>query len=378
MDNKNFPSFIFMAIIVSIFMGMTGSAEEIIKDKAILKREKFMNLSYGSYIWSKIIYMAGICLIQTTLFTVVGCPLMGVHGMFAEWLAILFMSAFLSSLIGLLLSKLMNSVVAIYITIPLLLIPQILLCGLVVHFEDLTPESETGNVPLIGDVIPSRWAYEALSVAEYTMNDYEKSFFAKDRERYEAMYYDNVFAHQLEIANETRHDEDMTLLINELPFLMEYSGLKPYTGDWAYGSVEAAILDAKHALKKRYGKLSMEVNKDVNALVRSVGKTELARIKKENCNVQLENLMVNRMTTKLCHVAGGHIVPSSAYVFVAPRGRCGRSQFYCGVKRVGDTLVPTFWFDLGVMIIMCLVLGGVLFMDFDKKIIPLRKFSANK
>lgn len=377
MDNKNFPSFIFMAIIVSIFMGMTGSAEEIIKDRAILKREKFMNLSYGSYIWSKIIYMAFICLVQTTLFIIIGCPLMGVHGMFFEWLAILFVSAFLSSLIGLLLSKLMNSVVAIYITIPLLLIPQILLCGLVVHFEDLNPESKTGNVPVIGDVIPSRWAYEALSVAEYSMNDYEKMFFAKDRERYEAMYYDNVFAHQLEIANETRKESDMALIINELPFLVKYCGLKPYKGDWSYASVDHTIQSARKQIRKRCNKLSMEVNRDINTYVKKHGKTKLAALKKSNCNIQLENLLINKTSTQLCKVCGDCIVPASAYIFVAPRGRCGRSQFYCGVKRVGDTLVPTFWFDLGVLICMCLILGSVLFVDFDgnilKKCLPKKK-----
>lgn len=377
MDNKNFPSFIFMAIIVSIFMGMTGSAEEIIKDRAILKREKFMNLSYGSYIWSKILYMAGVCLIQTALFTVVGCPLMGVHGMFFEWLAILFISAFLSSLIGLLLSKLMNSVVAIYITIPLLLIPQILLCGLVVHFEDLTPDSETGNVPLIGDVIPSRWAYEALSVAEYSMNDYEKMFFEKDRRRYEGMYYDNVFAHELEVANETRKDKDMELIITELPYLLEYSGLEPYEGDWSYWSVDESIQQAKKQIKKRYNKLSMEVNRDVNDYIKKHSKSELATLKKQNCNIQLENLLINKTSQTLCKVCGNHIVPASAYIFVAPRGKCGRSQFYSGVKRVGDTLIPTFWFDFGMLVIMCFILGGVLFIEFDgnilKKYLPKKK-----
>lgn len=378
MDNKNFPSFIFMAIIVSIFMGMTGSAEEIIKDRAILKREKFMNLSYGSYIWSKIIYMAGVCLLQTTLFALVGCALMGIRGMFAEWLAILFVSAFLSSLIGLLLSKFLNSVVAIYITIPLLLIPQILLCGLVVHFDDLTPDSKTGNVPLVGDVIPSRWAYEALSVAEYTMNDYEKMFFEKDRKRFEAMYYDNVFARELERANETRREEDLALLRNELPFLREYCGLEPYAADWDYGSVDSAIVEAKKALKARYGRLSTELGKDIDKYVRAFGKEELSRLKSGSCNVQLENLLVGRSAVKACKVVGANIVPASAFVFVGPRGRCGRSHFYCGIKRLGDWEIPTFWFDLGVMLIMCLVLASILFMDFDKKIISLRDIFRNK
>ena len=72
MDNKNLVSYFFMSVIVATFIGMSGSAEEIIKDRALLKREKFLHLSYSSYIWSKIVFTAGMSLIQTLLFILVG------------------------------------------------------------------------------------------------------------------------------------------------------------------------------------------------------------------------------------------------------------------------------------------------------------------
>jgi ABC-type multidrug transport system permease subunit len=198
MDNKNLVSYFFMSVIVATFIGMSGSAEEIIKDRALLKREKFLHLSYSSYIWSKIVFTAGMSLIQTLLFILVGNFIMGLHGLFFVWWLILFVTALLSNLIGLLLSKTLNSVVAIYISIPLLLIPQILLCGLVVDFSDLTPNSKTGNVPVIGDVIPSRWAYEALAVTSFTDNLYEKPFFELDKQKYETLYYNMGFLYELE------------------------------------------------------------------------------------------------------------------------------------------------------------------------------------
>ena len=82
MDNKNLVSYFFMAIIVATFLGMSGSAEEIIKDRALLKREKFLQLSYASYIGSKIIYMALVCMIQTLLFILIGNFVMGLQGLF--------------------------------------------------------------------------------------------------------------------------------------------------------------------------------------------------------------------------------------------------------------------------------------------------------
>ena len=156
MDNINFVSFLFMAVIVATFIGMSGSAEEIIRDRALLKREKFLQLSYGAYISSKIVLLALVSILQTGLFVIISQLIMGFHDLFFEWWLILFASAFVANLTGLILSQCLNSVVAIYITIPLLLIPQILLCGVVVDFNDLNGRSTTGNVPLIGNIIPSR------------------------------------------------------------------------------------------------------------------------------------------------------------------------------------------------------------------------------
>ncbi|NJO92554.1 MAG: ABC transporter permease [Chloroflexia bacterium] len=56
-ENPNIPAFLFMAVIVALFLGLIVSAEEIFKDRKILKREKFLNLSRSSYLFSKIIIL---------------------------------------------------------------------------------------------------------------------------------------------------------------------------------------------------------------------------------------------------------------------------------------------------------------------------------
>ena len=56
-DNKNYPVFLFMAVIVALFIGLTVSAEEIFRDRKILEREKFLNLSRLSYLISKINFL---------------------------------------------------------------------------------------------------------------------------------------------------------------------------------------------------------------------------------------------------------------------------------------------------------------------------------
>lgn len=380
MDNSNFPTYIFMAIIVAIFLGMSGSAEEIIKDRALLKREKFLQLSYGSYIWSKILYMAFVCMIQTMLFILVGNWIIGIQGMFWHWWLVLFASAFLSALIGLLLSQFMNSVVAIYITIPLLLIPQILLCGLVVDFDDLNPNSETGNVPIIGDVIPSRWAYEALAVSSFADNQYESLFFEQDREKYTGIYNVNCYLYELKSQLESRNDEiirddkeenpaHIELLRAQLPHVAELAGMEPYSGNEDYESLHAYLKKAEDILQKQSSKKTHELDKMMDALVKKYGTEEIMRLKRDNFNVQLENLVVNREAKSLYAVHGTSIVARTGYVFLTPPSRNGRAPFYSGVKVIGDTEIYTFWFDLAVMLFMCILIGICLFADFPGRFV---------
>lgn len=379
LDNKNLVSYFFMAIIVAVFLGMSGSAEEIIKDRTLLKREKFLNLSYSSYIWSKIIYMAVVCMVQTFLFIVVGNSIMGLHGLFWIWWLILCVSAFLSALIGLLLSQSLNSVVAIYISIPILLIPQILLCGLVVNFDDINPGSETGNVPIIGDLIPSRWAFEALATASFAMNEYESRFFIQDRDKFTCQYYEHAFLYELESQVEQLRSEmadssrdvnpaHLDIIRTEFPYLAQVCDIKPYDGDDSYDSLISYIEEAKGILRKRGNHTTLAMDREINDYIRQYGKDNVVRLKQDNYNIQLENFVLNRDTKKLYVVKGHHIVPRCGYVFLTPRSRCGRAPFYSGVKVLGEMEIMTLWFNIGVLMLMCILLGGCLFLDFPGRL----------
>lgn len=176
--NENIPSYIFMSIIVAMFMGLTVSAEEIIKDKKILQREAFLNLSKGSYISSKLFLMFSISAVQTLLFVLVGNTILEINGMYFIFWAILFTTSCFANLLGLNISSAMNSVVTVYILIPFLLIPQILLSGVVVKYDQLHKFVRNEiNVPVIGDIMVSRWALEASLVAQYTDNEFGKTFY---------------------------------------------------------------------------------------------------------------------------------------------------------------------------------------------------------
>ena len=373
MNNKNLVSYFFMAVIVATFIGMSGSAEEIIKDRALLKRERFLNLSYGSYIWSKIVYMAGVSLIQTFLFIIIGNAIMGLHGLFWTWWLILFITAFLASLTGLLLSQCLNSVVAIYISIPLLLIPQILLCGLVVSFSDLTPKSKTGNVPIIGDLIPSRWSFEALAVTSFTDNKYERLFFNLDKEKYETQFYNIGYLYEIQSQLETLKDEQthgkdvkpehMEVIRTNLPIVTEYCGMKAYQGDESYTSLYNYMKEAEKILSKRSNQATLKVDALTADFIRNYGKDALLDLKRNNFNLKLEDFVISAGNHKLLDVIDNTIVPRTGPIFLTPHNKTGRAPFYSSVKILGDTPVKTLWFNMAVLLLMSVIVTILLLTD---------------
>lgn len=192
--NKNIPVYFFMSVVVALFFGLTMSAEEIFKDRKILKREKFLHLSRSSYLTSKVSVMFLISAIQTFLFVLVGNSILEIPLDEVRYWVILFTSSCFANMLGLNISASFNSAVTIYILIPLLIIPQLLLSGVVISFDKFNPSvSKPIGVPLAGEVMASRWAFEAFMVTQFRDNKFEKRFYDLDQTianaEYKRVYY---------------------------------------------------------------------------------------------------------------------------------------------------------------------------------------------
>ncbi|HAA17055.1 MAG TPA: ABC transporter [Cytophagales bacterium] len=187
--NANFPAYLLMAILVALFMGLTVSAEEIIKDRKILKRESFLNLSWNSYLLSKIIILFSLSAVQTLTFVLIGNSIIEVRGMLLPFWLVLFSVSCFANVVGLNISSAFNSAVTVYILIPLLLIPQIILCGLLFSFDRLNDAISTrGKVPIMADLMASRWAYEAMAVYQFKNNGFEDYIYDYHRVKQQANY----------------------------------------------------------------------------------------------------------------------------------------------------------------------------------------------
>ena len=238
LKNSNLPVYLFMSVIVAIFVGLTVSAEEIIKDRKILKRESFLNLSWSSYLLAKISNLFILSALQAFLFVIVGNSIMEIRGMYWQYWLVLFSAWASSNLMGLVISDSFKTVVTIYILIPFLVIPQIILSGIIVKYEKLNPAISTpSSIPWYGEIITARWGYEALSVYQFVENKYEKQFYKFDKAISKSDFKKNFWLKELnakldEIERDQSKsgmksiiDEDLHVLQNEVSNEMESNKL---------------------------------------------------------------------------------------------------------------------------------------------------------
>lgn len=201
--NENLPAFLLMSIIVALFMGLTVSAEEIIRDRKILKRESFLNLSWNSYLVSKLSILFLLSAIQTLMFVLVGNFVLEIKGMTLAFWFILFSTSCMANVLGLNISSAFNSAVTVYVLIPLLLIPQMILSGVLFSFDKLHPIiSNKEKVPFVADLMASRWAYEAMAVHLFINNNYEKAFYSYEKEAAIADFKSAYLAEELMKRNQ--------------------------------------------------------------------------------------------------------------------------------------------------------------------------------
>ncbi|MDH6304776.1 ABC-type multidrug transport system ATPase subunit [Parabacteroides sp. PF5-5] len=348
LGNKNFVSYIFMSVIVVIFIGLSISAEEIIKDRTILKRERFLRLHRSSYLTSKMFYLFVLSGIQTALFILVGNAIIGVgFGMFFIWWSILWATAFLANLTGLWLSQTLNSIVSIYITIPLLLIPQILLCGVVIQFDDLnTGASDRNVVPLIGEMIPSRWAFEALMVEQYRDNTYNETFFPLEKEKFLAQYYKDIHLERVRSLVERYEDGDNSLqqtIENELPVLSKAARLNLSWEDEHYSSCLEKI---DSALNRRAHNFTAYLEQTMQGVIKEKGAEWLNEQKKVHHNQAIEDLVLGAKTNRFYKEVNNRIYPKVGFVYLEPENPYGRTPFYSHKKRIGNYTISTYNFNI--------------------------------
>ncbi len=156
-------SAIFIMIIAAIWLGCSNAAREIVGEQSIFKRERMVNLKIPSYIFSKVIVLSGLCIIQSLILVSIVLMLLDLNSNFLQLFFLIFATSVSSLSIGLFISSIVNTNEASMALIPIILIPQIILAGFVSKFATMSD-----IVKGISGLVISRWAFEAAMITEYS------------------------------------------------------------------------------------------------------------------------------------------------------------------------------------------------------------------
>ena len=143
----------FMAV-SAIWFGTNNAAREIVSEQTIYKRERMFNLGIFSYIFSKVTVLGAIAAIQSGIFIVILSYNFKSEdiSIIDPWFAFYWMTflTVISTIMGLLISSFVSTSERVMSIIPIVLIPQIMLAGIIVKIENVFVE-------LLSYLTLSRW-----------------------------------------------------------------------------------------------------------------------------------------------------------------------------------------------------------------------------
>ena len=392
-ENENIPIYIFMGIIVALFFGLIVSAEEIFKDAKILKREAFLNLSRSGYLMSKLLILMMLSGIQMGLFVLVGNFVIELKGMnFEFWFALFSVSVF-ANVLGLIISSTFNSIVTIYIIIPLLMIPQMVLGGAMFTFDKLNKDfTSVDKVPFVAEFMPSRYVYEGLMVHQFKHNNFKRILFdtemAESKADFKQVYYipelssilDRCYAALLNQEANGQFAADLDLLRHETGKEMKRQPSIAFESHdkLVAGQFDQACYDATKVylaqLTEIYAQSFSVANQRRETLVNhfmSTNPQQFNQIKDAYFNESISDITRKVFEKNKMLRDGDKLIQviDPIYQMPEPDGLFSfRTHFFAPMKYFAGRYWETLWFNITMVWILTVGLYVVLYYDVLRKI----------
>ena len=340
------PTYLFMSLVVAMFLGLTNSADEIIRDRYTLNRERNHNLRTFYYLSGKIISLAAFALIQCVIYLLIGNWVLEIRDMFWVHLWWMFVTALTGGCLGLFISSIVTDNRTAVNAIPLILIPQIILGGALIKYEEMnhnldlaysvsrwiktTPGGEEKNnsklkVPFICQFMPLRWTYEGIVISQSKLNPLTRNQDFLD-ERIQSL----LPPKGTDMTELQRHELNMAK-----------QSLAVVSGLYARNPRE---------VRKRLGTLHEAV------ISGSISDSLLGAMRGENDSVSAEEIYVNRKVLDLVTKAE---MEREDYRHEA-RGEASPNVFFGTQKTYFNTKFNTLWINSLVILVNVVLIVAVL------------------
>jgi hypothetical protein len=293
-------------------------------------------------------------------------------------------------MIGLNISSALNSAITIYIVIPLLMIPMMILSGAMFPFDKLNRKiGSVDRVPLIAEIMPTRWTYEALMVKQFTGNEYSKRVY-RLRQQMSISDFNTVYRipkvrDALEITMgrvkwEGRvepGDNQMPLIRNEIGTISSTGIISPFPGSDSLTpelfttELGERALAWLSAADKEYRRLSNTADLKLDNYV-SKNKEALDKMYDDYHNDKLEEIVRKIYEKNKMLEYKDRIIQNVDLIYLEPAAAGPlkfRTHFMAPLKNFMGRKTDTFTFNIVLVLFFTLVLYILLYFDVLKRII---------
>ncbi len=227
-------------------------------------------------------------------------------------------------------------------------------------------------MPWYGELIVTRWAYEALAVQQFRNNDYTRPLYNYEQLISLADYKRNYWLRAMrqrvtELEKEPWSEAKRAtwhLIQNELCDDADYyrgSGLRFPLDPLYYDSApnqDLLHLISSHLnrLETYYGRMYSRSSQRRDSIIRQMqGRTpaereRFNRLKEENYNVALSKLLRSVDETEKIAVYNERLLQHYDPIYQFPRRNTLKSHFYAPYKRLLGVYIDTYWLNLFVLV----------------------------
>ena len=157
---RDLPTIDFLLVISALWFGCSGAAQQIVKERPIYRRERMVNLRLDAYLFSKLVPLMLLTAAQVALMLGTVWLMEDAEGSWAGRLIAMLLAAWNGVGMGLLISAVATNGDKAMSVVPLTLIPQIVLGGVLVAIPDMN-----AGTSFVSRAASARWATQACEVS---------------------------------------------------------------------------------------------------------------------------------------------------------------------------------------------------------------------
>lgn len=360
------PLLFFLNTVICFVTGAVTGLYFTANERLQVAFDHFKNYSFFSYLNVKYLLTALISMIFSLIFTYIIDFVSGINNLFfLNWL-IYFSIFFIGGSVGLFFGFISTNLRSALFVTMILLVLDVLFSGYILPYNSLPKQLASEKyVPAFAEVIPGRWAYEALVVQQVKDNTFQKNLFKTEQAISDLTFKTNILipklqeelynigTHQSQSPNLALFYRELSLINKNYPDIFQFEFLEDLNKNQISSGVLSELEDyVRYVQFQLYEKLKENIalrNTLRQSLKDSLGNEKYEQMLNSSFNPPLVAYVSAGKPGKKFIANAEEIIQTDDPIFRLPDNNFGRSHFFAPQKLMNGYYYDTTYFNLFVL-----------------------------